>query len=156
MKKTALSLLLVPFVLAVLGPAAAAQACPGATGTLTVTPGTVTAGSPVSVEVCGLANGFAILAIAENSGSTMIGGVGPIPSAELCLEAPFIPFPIGAAGMDGCADRSFNVPMNVPLPGNLTLHLQGVLFGFTLNLPPNPNPGISFSLVTTNTATLTL
>jgi hypothetical protein len=154
MKKTAFSLLSVAALVVALGSSAPAQGCMGGPGTLTVTPGTVLPGDTLTIEVAGLPNAFALVAIAENPGSTPIGGFGPIPSAELCLESPFLPFPLGFTGMDGSVDRSFTIPANAPLPGNLTLHLQGVGFGFSFT--PPPMPGFSFSLDTTNTATLNL
>lgn len=144
--------LVLPAVALVLAASAPAQ-CTGGTGTLTATPdGPVAAGDTISIEACGSTGSIAFLAVSETAGSTTFGGIGPIPSFTLCLAQPLIVLPLGFTGAGGCAGFELTLPAGVPLPGDLTLNLQGILFGFSFTPPAPP----TFSIDTTNTDTLSL
>ena len=148
------ALLVLPVLALGLAASAPAQ-CPGGSGgTLTVSPDAcVQPGDTITVDACGAASGsfsLGLLAVSTTAGSTPIGGIGPFPTAELCLAAPIAFFPL-LPGTGGCSGFEFTVPAGVPLPGDVNLVLQGVFLGFDFSsLPP------SFSLTTTNTDSLCL
>ena len=159
--RTARMLLLLPAALACLAVAAPAQSCPGATGTLTVTPNTcVMSGDTISIQACGSGGtfnfSFAFLAISPTLGTSTFGPFGPIPAVTLCLESPGI-LPLGMTNSSGCANRTITVPSGVPLPGNINLQLQALIVGISITPPSPPNPpSISITITTTNTDTLCL
>jgi hypothetical protein len=91
-----------------------AQSC----GTLTVT-GTGAAGTQLTVAVTGAtANGFALIAVAENTGTTTIR-LPMSGSLTLGLAAPIIPLPLGRTDANGDASISFTVPSRLTTAHNL-------------------------------------
>jgi hypothetical protein len=100
-------------------------------GTLTVT-GTGAAGTQLTLAVAGAtANSFALLAVAENTGTTTIR-LPMSGSLTLGLASPIIPFPLGRTDASGNASVSFTVPSQITTAHNL----NGQVATFTLSFHP--------------------
>jgi hypothetical protein len=95
-----------------------AQSCSDLTVTGTGKPGT----SLVFALSGGAPNAFALLAIAQTTGSTTIN-FGPIGSLTLGLAAPAALLPMGATDASGAVSLTISIP-NAPIP-SIALHAQG-------------------------------
>jgi len=101
-----------------------AQAC----GSLAITGGAP--GSQLSIALSGApANGFAVLVVGEQAGSTSIqlpiGG-----SLILGVAEPFFPVPLGQTDISGAASLQLAIPAS--LPGQLQLQAQAVALGLRM------------------------
>ena len=106
--------------------AAAAQSC----GTLAVT-GTGAAGTQLTFAVTGAtANSFAILLIAENTGTTTVRLPGG--TLTLGLASPILPALLGRTNASGDVSRSITVPSRATTAHNV----NGQAATFTLSFMP--------------------
>jgi len=102
-----------------------AQSC----GTLAVT-GSGAHGTQLTIAVTGAtANSFAILAVAENTGTTTIN-LPMSGTLTLGLASPIIPLPLGRTDASGNASVSFNVPARLTTAHNVNGQAVTVSFTF--------------------------
>jgi len=121
----------------------AAQSC----GTLAFT-GTGAAGTTLDIAVTGgTANGFCMIAVSENTGSTPVQlpfGGGTL---TLGLASPIIPLPFGRLDANGDRTRSISVPTRATTAHNL----QGQAVTLSFSFRP-----FAFSACASNVAAFTI
>jgi len=125
---------------------ASTLAAQGSCGTLGFT-GTGAAGTTLDVSVTGAtANGFALVAISENTGSTPIR-LPVVGTLTLGLDTPILPLPFGRLDASGNLTRSITVPT-----GATTAHnLQAQAITMTLSFRP-----FALTACTSNVAAFTI
>ncbi len=96
---------------------------PGAVG-LSITPANPSPGQQMTVAVTGTPGAIATLFSAPATGASVLGGMGPLTGAVICLAFPFHSMPLGPIPASGTKTVTLRAPLNAVVGS--TIHYQAL------------------------------